>query len=487
MIVIYIFGFLYGAAMLFILVYSLAQAHLLYHFLRHKNKHCGSPALRNEDLPVVTVQLPIYNERYVVDRLLEAVMALHYPPDKLEIQVLDDSTDLTSELIISKIKEYPTLDIQYLHRTIRDGYKAGALEEGLKKAKGEFVAIFDADFVPDPDFLLKTLPHFINPEVGMVQSRWTHLNRNYSLLTRLQAFALDAHFLIEQIGRNNQRAFINFNGTGGIWRKVCIQDAGNWQADTLTEDLDLSYRAQARGWKFVYCPDIESPAELPPVMSAIKSQQYRWNKGAAECARKHLTKIIKGDYPFKVKFHAFAHLLNSSVFVAVLLGSISSLPLWWAMRQGWIQSDFLEFAAVFFIGYAIIALVYLLSYYYHAGNFWKKTSQIVWQLPLFLSVSMGLALHNALAVIEGLIGKKTPFVRTPKFNLGQQGRNWKKNSYLSVKMPFVTVLEGGLSLVFLAVVIASLDQGMLMMVPFHLMLTVGYGIVFYSSYRSYRL
>jgi len=487
MTIVYIFGFVYGLAMLFVLVYSLAQAHLLFHFIRYQKYPPPFRPAELEDLPLVTVQLPIYNERYVVERLIESVVALHYPLDKLQVQILDDSTDATCDLILNKIKEYPEIDIQYLHRSDRRGYKAGALKQGLEKAKGEFVAIFDADFVPDPDFLLNTVPHFANSKVGMVQSRWTHLNQDFSVLTQLQAFALDAHFLVEQIGRNRQEAFMNFNGTGGIWRKECIVDSGDWQADTLTEDLDLSYRAQARGWKFVYRPDIASPAELPPVMSAIKSQQYRWTKGGAECARKHLLEVLKGDYTCKTKFHAFAHLLNSAVFIAVLLASISSIPLWWAMRQGWVEPGVFGFGAIFFAGFVVIALVYLFSFFYSKGNFWKKSVQVFWQLPLFLSVSMGLALHNSLAVAEGLLGKKSPFVRTPKFNLEQQNSHWKTNTYLSLKMPFITVLEGALAVLFMVIVLASLDWGIYLMLPFHLMLALGYGIVFYTSYKSYNL
>jgi cellulose synthase/poly-beta-1,6-N-acetylglucosamine synthase-like glycosyltransferase len=488
MTIVYIFGIVYGLAMLFVLVYSLAQAHLLFHFIRYRK--CPPPSFRPavlEDLPLVTVQLPIYNERYVVERLIESVVALNYPLDKLQIQILDDSTDATCDLILNKIKEYPEIDIQYHHRKNRCGYKAGALKEGLEKAKGEFTAIFDADFVPDPDFLLKTLPHFDDPKVGMVQSRWTHLNKHFSILTQLQAFALDAHFLVEQVGRNRQHAFMNFNGTGGIWRKSCILDSGNWQADTLTEDLDLSYRAQARGWKFVYRPDIASPAELPPVMSAIKSQQYRWTKGGAECARKHLREVFQGDYTFNTKFHAFAHLLNSTVFIAVLLASISSIPLWWAMGQAWIEAGFFKFGAIFFVGFVIIALVYLFTFFSSKGNFWKKSVQVLWQLPLFLAVSMGLSLHNSMAVGEGLMGKRSPFVRTPKFNLGQRNNHWKKNSYLSLKMPFVTVVEGAIALLFLGIVLVSLNWGIYLMLPFHLMLALGYGIVFYTSYKSYNL
>src|SRR5690606_2810189 len=281
----------------------------------------------------------IFNELYVVERLMDAVARLNYPRELLQIQILDDSTDQTTDLIESKLKEYPAINFQYFHRTDRKGFKAGALRAGLEQASGEFVAIFDADFVPDPDFLLQTIPYFSSEKIGMVQTRWSHLNRDYSLMTQLQAIALDTHFLIEQTGRNRQGAFINFNGTGGIWRKSCIYDAGNWHDDTLTEDLDLSYRAQGKGWEFVYRPEIESPAELPPIMSAIKSQQFRWTKGGAECARKHLREVWSQPFSARIKLHAFAHLLNSSVFIAIMLGTISSIPVWWALQNDWIDAS----------------------------------------------------------------------------------------------------------------------------------------------------
>jgi len=484
MIIIYIFVALYGLAMLAILLYSLAQAHLLFHFLRYQ-KNPPAPKTISNELPFVTVQLPIFNERYVVERLIDAVAVLNYPADKLEIQILDDSTDLTQQLIQQKLKQYTELDIRYLHRKDRQGFKAGALKEGLEMAKGEFIAVFDADFVPDPDFLMKTIPYFSQSEVGMVQTRWAHLNRGFSWLTKLQAFALDAHFFVEQVGRNRQGAFINFNGTGGIWRKACILDAGNWQDDTLTEDLDLSYRAQQKGWKFIYRPEIESPAELPPVMSAIKSQQYRWTKGGAECAKKHLLSVWSQPFSPRVKLHALAHLLNSSVFIAIVLGSISSIPVWWALHKGWIDPAYLRYGAVFLAGFVVIALVYLFSFFYTKGSFWKKCRRAVWQLPLFLSVSMGLSLHNSVAVAEGFAGKKSPFIRTPKFNLEQKKEHWKKNIYLSIKMPFIVYLEGILASVFLLIAVLSLTAKIYWMLPFHLMLAVGYGIVFLASYQSY--
>lgn len=485
MIIIYLFVALYVLAMLFILGYSMAQAHLLFHFFQYKRESPDLEVLDRENLPLVTVQLPIFNEKYVVERLISAVAGLNYPVEKLEIQLLDDSTDETSQLIAEKIKEFSHLNIVHLHRSDRSGFKAGALRDGLEVATGEFIAIFDADFLPDPDFILKTLPYFNRPEVGMVQSRWTHLNKEYSLLTKLQGFALDAHFLVEQVGRNRQNAFMNFNGTGGIWRKACILDAGNWQDDTLTEDLDLSYRAQQKGWQFVYRPEIESPAELPPVMSAIKSQQYRWTKGGAECAIKHIRGVWAKPFPLRVKLHALAHLFNSAVFIAILLGSISSIPIGWAAQKGWLSPVFFRFWGVFLIGFVIIAMVYVFAFLYTPGSLGKKLSQLVWQLPLFLSVSMGLSLHNSRAVWQGLFGKRTSFIRTPKFNLEHIGSSWKENGYLSVNMPFIVFLEGAMALLFLVVVSWSLQAEVYGMLPFHLMLATGYTIVFYTSVRSY--
>jgi cellulose synthase/poly-beta-1,6-N-acetylglucosamine synthase-like glycosyltransferase len=289
---------IYVLLLAFIFAYSLVQLNLLLKYLssrkRRQNLDAEIMPADQSLWPLVTVQLPVYNELYVVERLIDSAVALNYPKEKLEIQVLDDSTDESFELAANKVQHYQLLgfNIKHIKRSERTGYKAGALAYGLEIAEGEFCAIFDADFVPDPDFLIKTLPHFANKEVGMVQSRWEHLNREYSLLTRLQAFALDAHFTVEQGGRNAGNHFINFNGTAGIWRVKAINDSGGWSADTLTEDLDLSYRAQLKGWKFIFLESLGSPAELPAAMNALKTQQYRWNKGAAECARKNLGKVL---------------------------------------------------------------------------------------------------------------------------------------------------------------------------------------------------
>jgi cellulose synthase/poly-beta-1,6-N-acetylglucosamine synthase-like glycosyltransferase len=321
----------------------------------------------------------------------------------------------------------------------------------------------------------------------MVQTRWTHLNRNYSLLTRLQAFALDAHFFIEQMGRNQQGAFINFNGTGGIWRKSCIYDAGNWHDDTLTEDLDLSYRAQRKGWEFIYRPEIESPAELPPIMSAIKSQQFRWTKGGAECAVKHARKVSAENLSFRVKFHSFAHLFNSTIFIAVLLTSLSSIGVWWAGERGLIPEFMIHISGIFLIGFVLIAAVYLVSFFIAKKPTIPTLLTVAWQLPLFLSVSMGLALHNAQAVWEGLSGKKSPFIRTPKFNLEAGKINLSGNRYLLQRMPVTTWFEGVLAVLFWGMVWLAFRQENFLFLPYHALLAFGYSMVFVTSFKSYGL
>jgi cellulose synthase/poly-beta-1,6-N-acetylglucosamine synthase-like glycosyltransferase len=481
---IYLLIGVYGMAMGGIFLYSLVQGHLLWQFLKVAGHHREQPVLNENDWPRVTVQLPIYNEKYVVERLLEAVAALDYPSGKLEIQVLDDSTDETTLIIRQKLSEYPHLDCRHIQRTSRQGFKAGALKEGLKTAKGDFIAIFDADFVPDKLFLRKTIPYFADKKTGMVQTRWTHLNKNYSLLTRLQAFALDAHFLVEQVGRNAQHAFINFNGTAGVWRKTCILEAGNWEADTLTEDLDLSYRAQKSGWGFLYLPEVASPAELPPVMSALKSQQYRWTKGGAECARKHLWSVLSAEFPLKTKVHATAHLLNSTIFIAILAVSLLSVPIWVLGNMDLLPPWMRNYGYLLMIGFVIISLVYFVANSYEEKKWHRKLFQFIWHLPLFLAVSMGMALHNSIAVWEGLTGKKTPFIRTPKFNLSQSNGNWKSNRYLNFNLPVSTYVEGGMALLFTVLVAVSFASGLFILLPFHLFLAVGYGLVFLMSYRS---
>jgi len=314
-------------------MYAIAQLNLLFNYLKARKKEDNAVKFDFNDpseIPFVTIQLPVYNELYVMERLLKNISKLEYPREKLEIQVLDDSTDeslvTTAEQI--KIIQEKGIDIQHIRRSNRKGFKAGALKEGLKTAKGEFIAIFDADFLPKSNWLYQTVPYFKNPKIGVVQTRWGHINRNYSTLTKIQAFALDAHFTLEQVGRNSEGHFINFNGTAGVWRKECIYDAGNWEGDTLTEDLDLSYRAQLKNWKFKYLVNVETPAELPVVISAARSQQFRWNKGGAENFQKMMRRVISSEnIPIRTKVHSLLHLLNSSMFTCILLVAVLSIPM----------------------------------------------------------------------------------------------------------------------------------------------------------------
>lgn len=476
-----ILALIYGGSLLFIFLYSLLQLHLT--FLFRKSLRTPSPTYKEpESWPNVTVQLPLYNERYVVARLLDAVGNFDYPKEKLQIQVLDDSTDETVGIVAQKVLELQQKGVQICHvrRPERTGYKAGALQHGLASATGEFICIFDADFVPQPDFLKRALPAFTSPEVGVVQARWGHLNATYSLLTQLQAFGLDAHFTVEQSGRNAGNYFINFNGTAGIWRKTCITDAGGWEADTLTEDLDLSYRAQLRNWKFVYLPNLEVPAELPPNMAAVKSQQYRWTKGAAETIKKHVGRIWKAPVPLATKWHGTFHLLNSSVFVALLLAALSSLPLLFLNQSGFSHWLF-RATSVFLSGFFLLFLFYWLAYKQTA-----KTGFFTF-LPrflLFLIMMMGLSLHNTIAVLEGYLGRKTPFIRTPKFNLTNATGTWKNRAYTFSNLSVVTWLEGLLALLFWLAVAAAFWLHDFRLVVFHGMLALGFSLVFVFSLKD---
>jgi cellulose synthase/poly-beta-1,6-N-acetylglucosamine synthase-like glycosyltransferase len=479
---------LYTLALLFIFLYSIAQAHLVYRYLKNRKNNNANPVKQMDDsLPHVTVQLPVYNEMYVVERLIDAVCSFDYPIEKLEVQVLDDSTDESVDIIEKRVLFWKAqgIDIVQVRRTDRKGYKAGALEEGLETAKGEFIAIFDADFVPTQDFLQKTVSHFSDKNVGMVQTRWEHINKNYSLLTKLQAFGLDAHFSIEQVGRNSGNCFINFNGTAGIWRKSCIVDAGNWQSDTLTEDLDLSYRAQLKNWKFVYLEDVGSPAELPPVMSALKTQQYRWTKGGAEVAVKHLGKVLRSEKSLLIKVHGLFHLLNSGVFVSIITCAILSVPLLFIKQYFPEFKQLFLFASLFLLSFLILAILYWVSNSKSEENKLKSTLYFIQTFPLFLSVMMGLSLHNAIAVLEGYFGKKTPFIRTPKFNITNNCDSWKSNKYISKQINPLTLTEGLLSFYFLFAVIEAFYIGDYGLMPFHVILTFGFATVcYYSVFQS---
>lgn len=479
----YILLFFYLLALLFLFFFSLAQATLIGHYKKAHRKSYPTKTGKQEEIPFVTIQLPVYNEIYVVERLIDAICALNYPKNKMEIQVLDDSTDDTSKLIQKKVNCYKSQAFQILHlqRKNRQGFKAGALQQGLVQASGNFIAIFDADFVPPSDFLNRIIPEFNDAQIGMVQTRWVHLNQDYSLLTQLQAFGLNAHFSIEQVGRNHAGSFINFNGTGGVWRKSCIIDAGGWSADTLTEDLDLSYRAQLKGWKFKYLEEVGVPAELPIFMPAIKSQQYRWNKGAAETAKKHFWKIIKADLSFQNKLHAFFHLLNSSIFVAILLVALFTVPILFIKQQHPELGFLFNLSAVFFLGFLSIAYFYWIA----AKSFMDKAVWVSYArtFPFFLIISMGLSLHNAIAVVEGFSGLKTPFVRTPKFNVLNKKDRVKNNGYVHRKISLITIMELFLSLYFLFGLVISLHFHYYAFALFLLMLLSGFALVFYYSVK----
>ena len=482
--------FAYGSCLIMIFFYSILQLTLAIAYAKNKKKKAAeiAPSYDPERTPFVTVQLPMYNELYVAERIIEKVAAFDYPRDRFQIQVLDDSTDETKDVIAKKVAEIAAtgLNIQHVHRIDRTGYKAGALDEAMDQVQGDFITIFDADFVPEPDFLKRVMPYFSHDKVGVVQTRWGHLNKNYSLLTELQAFGLNGHFAIEQGGRNASGHFINFNGTGGVWRKSCIEDAGGWEHDTLTEDLDLSYRAQIKGWQFVYCENIVAPAELPITMSALKNQQHRWMKGGAECFIK-MWKTILTAKGVKVgdRIHGLSHLFNSSVFIFILSLSILTLPIL-HIKDSFADLNFIiQFGSLF-----ILSTIFLMYYYWHAfrdktENTFGSFIRFVARFFQFLIVSMGLSFSNTVAVIEGYMGIKSSFVRTPKFNVLKKGEE-KNNKYDKKSLSIINIVEFALFLIFGFTAINRLSYGDLGMVPFHLMLATGYGMVFFYTIGEIR-
>ena len=475
-------------------MYSLAQLNLLFNYLSSKkaNKDCDTFDFSNpSEIPLVTIQLPVYNEMYVMERLLDNIALIDYPKDKLEIQVLDDSTDETVETTRLQIEELKKtgLDIVHIKRTDRSGFKAGALKEGLKIAKGEFIAIFDADFLPQENWLKRTILYFKDAQIGVVQTRWGHINRNYSILTKIQAFALDAHFTLEQVGRSSKGHFINFNGTAGVWRKTCIIDAGNWEGDTLTEDLDLSYRAQLKNWKFKYLEDVETPAELPVVISAARSQQFRWNKGGAENFRKMCSRVIKSDnISAKTKVHGLLHLLNSTMFLNVFLVAVLSIPMLYIKNEYAHLRFYFYFMSFFVMSTVIFFVCYWFMYKEIYGSGFKKFFGYIGMFFTFFSIAMGFSLHNSIAVLEGHAGKRSEFVRTPKFNISTLKDSWKGNKYLKKKLSPHVILEGILMLYFAFGLYSAFvvgDQGGdFGLFPFHLMLFIGFGYVFFKSLTS---
>ena len=485
---------IYTIALLLIFMYALAQLNLLFNYLSSKRKQDNSESFdfsNPEEVPFVTIQLPVYNEMYVMERLLDNIAKIDYPHDKLEIQVLDDSTDETVESTRAHVEALAAngLDIKHITRTDRTGFKAGALKEGLKIAKGEFIAIFDSDFLPETDWLKRTIPFFKDENIGVVQTRWGHLNRNYSLLTKIQAFALDAHFTLEQVGRNSKGHFINFNGTAGVWRKTCIIDAGNWEGDTLTEDLDLSYRAQLKNWKFKYLENVQTPAELPIVISAARSQQFRWNKGGAENFRKMMWRVLKNEnISTKTKVHGLLHLLNSTMFLNVLIVGILSIPMLYIKNEYTHLKPYFYIMSFFVISTIIFFVCYWFMYKNTYGSGIKNFIRYIGMFFVFFSIAMGFSLHNSIAVLEGHWGKKSEFVRTPKFNINSIKDSWKKNKYIKKTISVHVIFEGILMLYFAfgmySAFIVGNQGGDFGLFPFHLMLFLGFGYVFVKSITS---
>lgn len=484
----------YSLALVLIFMYALAQLNLLFNYLaaQKKSRNCKTFNLDNpKEVPNVTIQLPVYNELYVMERLLDNIAKIEYPKEKLEIQVLDDSTDesVTSTAQHIKTLQAKGLDIKHIRRKNREGFKAGALKEGLKTAKGEFIAIFDADFLPKKDWLKRTIPYFKDEHIGVVQTRWGHINRNYSVLTRIQAFALDAHFTLEQVGRNSKGHFINFNGTAGVWRKQCIIDAGNWEGDTLTEDLDLSYRAQLKNWKFKYLEDVETPAELPVVISAARSQQFRWNKGGAENFRKMMWRVLKNqNISAKTKLHGLLHLLNSTMFLSILIVAVLSIPILY-IKNEYAHLEMYFYVMGFFITSTIIFFTcYWFMYKRTYGSGFKSFVQYIVMFLTFFTIALGFSLHNSIAVLEGHLGKRSEFVRTPKFNINSLTDSWKSNKYLNKSISINVIFEGVLMLYFAfgmySAFVVGDKGGDFGLFPFHLMLFLGFGFVFFKSLRS---
>lgn len=469
----------YFVALLILFVFGLHGFIMIFYY--NKYRHVKPiPKDKLEEEPTVTIQLPLYNEMYVVERLINSVCEIDYPKDKLEIQVLDDSTDETVNITAKAVaqKKLEGFDIHHIRRSSREGFKAGALKEGLKTAKGEFIAIFDADFIPDKNFLRKTLSFFTSKNIGLVQTRWEHLNGDFSLLTKAQALALDGHFVIEQSVRNKAGFFINFNGTGGVWRKSCIIDAGDWHADTLTEDLDLSYRAQLNGWKFVYLKDFTSPAELPSEINALKSQQFRWTKGAIETAKKILPLVWKSREPLRVKLQSTFHLTNNLVFPFILLAAILNVPLIFIKNSG-AHDLYFAILSLFVLAFISSFIFYLYSQK-DIRTDWRKKIVL---FPLFMAGSMGFAVNNSRAVIEGLLSRKSEFVRTPKYKLENEKDSWIGKRYTNRKIGLSVYVELIMALYCLVGICSSIYFAEIAALPFQILFFLGFSFVSLTSIK----
>ncbi len=450
--------------------YGLHRYMMVFLYKKHHNK-AAAPQSRFEELPRVTIQLPAYNEMYVMERIIDAVCAFDYPRDKMDIQVLDDSTDETQRIAQNAVERWSNLglDIHYIHRDDRTGFKAGALENGLRTAKGEFVAIFDADFVPEPDFLQKSIHYFTDPKVGMVQGRWEHLNREYSFLTRTQAIFLDGHFMLESYTRFLSGRFFNFNGTAGILRRKTIEEAGGWEHDTLTEDLDLSYRAQIKGWKFVFLPHLTCPAELPVEINSFKTQQCRWAKGAMQTCKKVLGRVLRGNFEAGEKLEAWYHLTGNISYPLMVLLSIVLFP---AMivryNQGWFELMTIDLP-LFILSFSSVSAFYITSQKALHKDWLKR----ILYLPGLMAVGIGMTIPGTKAVLEGAFGFKTPFVRTPKFSVEGNKGEWMSKKY-RCDINLLTIVEIIFGLYFAFVTFYAWSIGIYGVIPFLLLFMCGY-------------
>ena len=433
----------YFAVMILLALYGVHRYTLCYQYFKYRKNYHPDPPAHFAELPRVTVQLPIFNEQFVIDRLIEAICAMEYPREKLEIQVLDDSTDETHGVAAAIVNRYAALGhpIVYIHRSNRYGFKAGALDAGLKVASGEFVAIFDADFVPPTDWLMKVIHHFTDPAIGMVQTRWTHLNRDYSMLTQIEAILLDGHFVLEHGARYRTGEFFNFNGTAGMWRRVAIGDGGGWQHDTLTEDTDLSYRSQMAGWKFKYLPDVECPAELPIEMTAFKTQQARWAKGLIQTSIKVLPMVFRSNTSRKNKIESVYHLTANLSYPLMIVMSALLIPaMICRFYQGWFQMLLID-VPLFTASSLSIAVFYLMSERELFPKTWKKS---IYYMPFLMALGIGLTVTNTKAVMEALLGIKSAFVRTPKYRVALKGEKSQAAKYRKrLKLaPWIELLFG---------------------------------------------
>ncbi len=477
-----IFLAFYFAVLLVLSTYGSHRYRMAFLYYRHKFQ-LPTPKIQGAPLPRVTVQLPIFNEMYVVERLIDSVCAIEYPRSLFEVQVLDDSTDETCGIARARVEKWKSagIDIVYIHRVNRKGFKAGALENGLHLAKGECVAVFDADFVPKPDFLTRTVGFFSDEKIGMVQVRWGHLNREYSLLTQAQSILLDGHFMIEHTARNRSGCFFNFNGTAGVWRKSCIGDAGGWQHDTLTEDLDLSYRAQLKGWRFVFLPEVVAPAEVPVDMNAYKSQQHRWAKGSIQTMKKLLPTILRSNLPWGVKREAFFHLTNNVAYLLmVVLAVMMPLSMIVRFKHGWYSTLFLDLP-VFLAATASVSFFYVATQREIGQGWWGRLKY----LPFLMSLGIGMAINQSKAVLEALFDRQSDFARTPK--TGSEGKSSivVKKSYRG-KRSWVPAIELTFATYFGIAAWYAVENDIWTSLPYILLFQLGFLYVGLSSVFEWR-